>query len=151
VASFELRTEIAAPLQRVFDLSRSIDIHLDSMSQSRERAVAGVTSGLIGLGEQVTWRARHFGVPFTMTSKIVAMEPPDNFVDEQVRGPFRRFRHEHRFTHDGLVTVMVDLIEFASPLGPVGRAVDRLVLERYMARLISERNRFLKHQAEGPS
>jgi ligand-binding SRPBCC domain-containing protein len=149
VASFELRTEIAAPLQRVFDLSRSIDIHLDSMSQTRERAIAGVTSGLIGLGEQVTWRAWHFGIPFTMTSKIVAMEPPDSFVDEQIRGPFRRFRHEHRFTHDGLVTVMVDTIVFSSPLGPVGRAVDRFGLERYMARLISKRNGFLKHQAEG--
>jgi ligand-binding SRPBCC domain-containing protein len=148
MASFELRTEIAAPLQRVFDLSRSIDVHLDSMSRSRERAVAGVTSGLIGLGEQVTWRARHFGIPFTMTSKIIEMEPPNYFVDEQVRGPFRRFRHEHRFTHDGLMTVMVDTIEFSSPLGPVGRAVDRFGLERYMSRLISEHNRFLKVQAE---
>ncbi len=149
MASFELRTEIAATLQSVFDLSRGIDAHLDSMSRSRERAIAGVTTGLIGLGEQVTWRARHFGVPFTMTSKIVEMEQPTYFVDQQISGPFRRFRHEHRFESVDGGTVMVDLIEFSSPLGAIGRTVDRIGLQRYMKALIIERNRFLKARAEG--
>jgi ligand-binding SRPBCC domain-containing protein len=149
VAFIELRTEVAASLQVVFDLSRSIDAHLDSMSRSRERAVAGVTSGLIELGEQVTWRARHFGVPFTMTSEIVEMERPIHFVDEQIRGPFRRFRHEHHFESTEGGTLMVDLIDFSSPLGLIGRTVDRLVLQRYMTTLIVEHNMFLKARAEG--
>lgn len=151
MAHIELRTTIAAPVEAVFDLARSIDVHLGSMSKSRERAVAGVTTGLIGLGQQVTWRATHFGIPFTMTSKVTEMTPPDRFVDEQVRGPFRRFHHEHRFEGVADGTLMTDVIDFASPLGPLGRVVDRIGLERYMMKLIRVRNQFLKAQAESPT
>jgi ligand-binding SRPBCC domain-containing protein len=150
MASIQLRTEIAAPVEVVFDLARSIDAHLDSMARSRERAVGGVTSGLIGLGEQVTWKATHFFVPFTMTSKVTEMTPPHRFVDEQVRGPFARFHHEHRFESSDGGTVMLDAIEFASPLGPIGRLVDRLGLQRYLTKLIQERNTYLKARAEVP-
>ena len=55
----ELATSIAAPIDRVFDLARSIDLHTNSTSGTGERAVAGVTSGLIGPEQEVTWRARH--------------------------------------------------------------------------------------------
>jgi ligand-binding SRPBCC domain-containing protein len=148
VALIELRTEIAAPIETVFDLARSIDAHLGSMGKSRERAVGGVTSGLIGPGESVTWKATHFGVPFTMTSEIASMDRPTGFVDQQTRGPFRTFRHEHRFETSGPLTVMHDSIAFASPLGALGRLVDRIGLERYMAKIIGERNVFLKAAAE---
>jgi len=148
MARIELRTEIRAPIETVFDLARSIDAHLGSMGKSRERAVAGVTSGLIGLGEEVTWRATHFGVPCKMTSRISAMDRPTRFVDEQVRGPFGRFHHEHRFESSGDITVMYDTIDFSSPFGFIGRIVDRIGLERYMAQIIRERNLFLKAEAE---
>lgn len=148
MAHIELRTEIRADVATVFDLSRSIDVHLGSMGSSRERAVGGVTSGLIGLGEQVTWKATHFGLPFTMTSRITEMTVPERFVDAQVKGPFRSFRHEHRFEEQGGLTVMTDIIDFAAPLGPVGRMVERIGLERYMSNLIAERNRYLASAAE---
>lgn len=67
------------------------------MSDSNERAIDGVTTGHIGLGESVTWRARHFGTPFTMTSRVIELDRPRRFVDEQMRGPFRSFQHEHLF------------------------------------------------------
>ncbi len=57
MAHIELRTEIDATVEVVFDLARSIDAHLGSMGKSHERAIAGVTTGLIGLGEQVDGRA----------------------------------------------------------------------------------------------
>ena len=63
---FECVERIAAPVETVFDLSLDIDAHVASMADSGERAIGGVTSGLIGLGETVTWRAKHFGVPFTL-------------------------------------------------------------------------------------
>jgi len=148
MAHIELRTEIAASVQAVFDLARSIDVHLGSMGKSREQAIAGVTSGLIGLGEQVTWKATHFGVPFKMTSKVTEMTSPDRFVDVQIEGPFRRFHHEHRFERLENETLMTDIIDFTSPVGPIGRLVDRIALERYMAKLIKDRNRFLKTAAE---
>ena len=121
------------------------------MGKSREQAIAGVTSGLIGLGEQVTWKATHFGVPFKMTSRVIAMTAPDRFVDEQIKGPFREFHHEHRFERHGDGTLMIDIIDFTSPVGLVGRMVDQIVLERYMAKLIKERNDFLKTAAEAQS
>jgi ligand-binding SRPBCC domain-containing protein len=140
---FECETRTAIGRAELFDLSRSIEAHAGSMSRSRERAVAGVTSGLISLGEQVTWRAWHFGLPIRMTSRITEMSAPDYFVDEQLRGPFRRFRHVHEFTEDGAETVMIDRVEFSAPFGALGRAVERLVLARYLQALIRERNRYL--------
>ncbi len=131
------------PVRELFDLSRSIDAHTVSMASSRERAVAGTTSGMISCGEEVTWRAWHFGVPIRMTSRITAMEAPDYFVDEQVRGPFRRFRHVHEFVRDGEETLMVDRVEFSAPFGVLGRMVERLFLGRYLQRLIETRNRYL--------
>lgn len=141
------------PKPELFDLARSIDAHKDSMARSREDAVAGVRSGLISLGEHVTWRAWHFGVPIRMTSRITQMEAPDYFVDEQVKGPFRRFRHVHEFSEDSHGTTMVDRIEFAAPFGPAGRVVERLFLARYLRTLIETRNRHLTAdpRADAPS
>ena len=113
------------------------------MAESGERAIGGVTSGVMNLGDTVTWRARHFGIPFTMTSTISEYESPSRFVDEQVSGPFRRWWHEHRFEVADGGTLMVDVAEYSSPLGPIGRLVDALFLERYMTRLLKQRNAWL--------
>lgn len=106
--------------------------------------MAGVTSGVMGRGDTVTWRARHFGIPFTMTSRISEHDEPHRFVDEQVSGPFRHWWHEHRFeaTERG-TTLMTDVVEYSSPAGPLGRLVDRLVLTRYLAGLLTTRNSWL--------
>lgn len=140
---FECTTRTNIPKSKLFDLARSIDAHKHSMAKSREEAVGGRTSGLISLGEEVTWRAWHFGLPMQMTSRITEMRSPDYFVDEQVKGPFRRFRHVHEFSQDSAGTMMVDRIEFAAPFGPIGRLVEKLVLARYLQRLIEARNRHL--------
>jgi ligand-binding SRPBCC domain-containing protein len=144
---FEVVTEIDAPPDVVFDLSLDIDEHLGSMAKSGEKAIAGVTTGKIGLDEEVTWRARHFGVPFTMTSRVTELERPHQFVDEQVRGPFRRFRHEHRFDATDHGTRMIDAICFDAPFGFIGRAAEVLVLGRYLRHLIEQRDEYLRHTA----
>lgn len=146
---FELRTDIRAPVEVVFELARDIGFHERSMVGSGERAVAGRTSGQIALGETVTWRARHFGVWWTLQSRITAMTPPTAFVDEQVRGPFASFRHEHRLESVDGGTALTDLWRHAAPLGPLGWLADRLVLDRYMRRLLETRNAALKGAAEG--
>lgn len=129
--------------QTAFDLSRSIDAHIGSMAHSRERAIGGVTTGLISHGETVTWRAVHFGVPFRLTTAITAMDAPDSFIDEQVSGPFRRFHHEHRFLAASEGTTMIDIVTFEVPFGLLGRAAEWVVLARYMRRLIERRNAYL--------
>lgn len=138
VTSFTLVTESQVDAAALFDVSLDIDAHMESMSQSRERAVAGVTSGRIGLGETVTWRARHFGVWFTMTSKITALERPRRFVDQQVKGPFKTFVHKHAFHDVPGGCRMVDTITVAAPI--LGVIAERLVLVPYLRRLILRRN-----------
>ena len=145
---FAHTTVVAAPVELVFDLSLDIDSHLASMSDSNERAVAGVTSGLVGLGEQVTWRATHYRIPFTMTSRVTELDRPHRFVDQQVKGPFRTFHHEHLYEYVAGETVMIDRIRFDAPVGIIGRVVERLMLARYLQRLIEHRGEYLKAEAE---
>ena len=148
--SFSEKIRIAARPEEVFGLSLDVDAHTRSMADSGERAVAGVMSGRMGPGDTVTWRARHFGVPIRMTSRITEYREPWHFVDEQLRGPFRFWRHEHRFTaDDDGATLLRDDVTFAAPLGPLGRLAEVLVLRWYMPQLIRQRNEFLKAAAEG--
>jgi ligand-binding SRPBCC domain-containing protein len=115
------------------------------MGKSRERAVAGVTSGLIGPDEEVTWEARHFGRWWRVTSRISAFEEPEMFVDEMSDpGPFRFFRHEHRFLGDGGRTRMEDFVQFRTRFGPMGDLVARI----YLRRLLRVRNEIIKEKAE---
>jgi ligand-binding SRPBCC domain-containing protein len=144
-----LSTFIRAPAEVCFDLARSIDMHAHAPGPLKHRAVGGVTRGLIGLGEEVTWEAKLFGVRLHMTSKIVALERPREFTDEMQRGPFGRWRHTHRFEPRDGGTLMLDAADFASPLGPLGRLTDALVLERFMRRLLVAQNKFLSDAAEG--
>ena len=143
-----LRTLVAAPPSRCFDLARDVELHQRSTAASRERAVAGVTSGLLGLGDEVTWEATHFGIRQRLTSRITEFDPPNRFIDEMVRGAFARFRHEHQFLAAEGGTEMVDIFDYTSPLGPLGRLADGLFLRRYMTTLLRERNAYLKRAAE---
>jgi ligand-binding SRPBCC domain-containing protein len=143
-----ITTQISAPIQRVFDLSRSVDLHAASTAQTGERAVAGVTSGLMSLGQEVTWRARHFGVWQDLTSRITAFDPPAHFRDSLVRGAFRRFDHDHFFAQRREITTMRDVFDFQSPLGILGRIADYLVLTRYLRHFLSIRNATIKKAAE---
>jgi ligand-binding SRPBCC domain-containing protein len=149
VRCIRLETVIGAPAGDCFDLSLSVDAHTASMRESGERAVGGVTSGAMKLGDTVTWRARHFGATFRMTAVITEYQYPGRFVDEQLQGPFRQWWHEHTFTTAANgATVMTDVVRFQSPLGLLGLLADRLVLDRYMPRLLCQRNAWLKATLE---
>jgi ligand-binding SRPBCC domain-containing protein len=147
--TIELITEINAPVETVFNLSRSIDLHMESTKQTGERAIAGRTSGLIGLNENVTWRAKHFGIWQNLTAKITVFDFPYLFVDEMVSGAFKSFTHEHHFTAvDDNHTIMRDVFVFESPLGLLGKLINKLVLKKYMTEFLTERNSVIKAAAE---
>jgi ligand-binding SRPBCC domain-containing protein len=148
MATIELITRIQAPPERCFDLSRSIDLHVASTSRSDERAVGPRTAGLLALGEEVTWSARHFGVRQRLTSRITAFDRPRHFRDSMVSGAFERFDHDHFFVARGAATEMRDVFDFESPLGPLGRIADALVLTRYLRGFLIERNEVIKQAAE---
>ena len=144
-------TLIKAPIERCFDLARSVEVHLAGNVHCGESAVAaaGVTSGLIGLGERVTWRAKHFGVWHTLTSEITAMNRPSHFQDAMISGPFRLMRHDHCFRAlSADETEMRDVFVFAAPLPVLGRLAEIIFLRRYMQSLLRERNTVLKEIAE---
>ena len=149
--AFEVITQLDASPERAFDLSLDVDAHTGSMAKSRERAIRGVTSGGLGLRDEVTWRARHFGLPWTMTSKITELDRPRRFVDEQVAGPFASFRHEHLFEPYGGGTRMIDRVTFTAPVGVVGRIAERILLARYLEHLIRSRNAFLRTELSAVS
>src|SRR5579872_4582748 len=140
----ELTTIINAPVEKAFDLARSIDVHTESTKQTGEKAIAGRTSGLIELGESVTWLAKHFGIWQTLTSKITEFDRPNFFVDEMVKGAFKSFRHEHHFSRADDGTLMKDIFVFESPFGILGRIFNWLILTNYMTKLLEERNRVIK-------
>jgi ligand-binding SRPBCC domain-containing protein len=140
-STFTLVTESLYKAEALFDVSLDIDAHVASMADTGERAIAGVTSGRIGFGETVTWRARHFGVWFTLTSEITALDRPVRFVDQQIRGPFTIFTHEHHFEPLNGGSRMTDRITVGSPI--FGRLAERLILVPYLRRLIGKRNAHL--------
>ena len=146
--TIRLETFIRASPELCFDLARSVDVHMASTGHTNERAVAGVTSGMMNLNDEVTWEARHFGLRQRLTSRITAMERPRLFVDEMQRGAFRRWHHTHTFEPRRGGTLMIDLAAYSSPLGLLGRIADRLFLERYMTRLLQVRNAHIKKVAE---
>ena len=143
-----LETRINAPIKIVFDLSRSIDLHKISTAHTNEEAIAGKTSGLIGLGETVTWRAKHFGIYQKLTTKITEFNSPLYFVDEQLSGAFKSFRHEHHFEEANGVTIMRDIFDYKSPLGILGKLADFLFLKKYMTNLLLRRNQTIKEFGE---
>jgi hypothetical protein len=147
----EETTIIEAPIERCFDLSRSVEVHLLSNVHSGEQALAvgGVTSGLVGLSEEVTWRAKHFGIWQNLTSKITAMESPSYFQVTMVRGIFRFMQADHRFESlESGGTEMKDVFSIAVPLPLLGPLAEAIFLRRYMLALIRERNAVIKSVAE---
>lgn len=143
-----LHTNISAPIERCFDLSTSIDLHKISTAKSKEQAIEGITNGLIKHNETVTWKAKHFGVWHKMKVRITEYQRPNNFTDEMVKGIFKFMRHHHEFERKGNDTVMIDTFEFASPLGILGKLVDKIIMKKYMTNFLIERNLVIKEFAE---
>src|SRR3954469_7417574 len=143
-----LTTKIKAPKQIVFDASRNIDIHQQSASPSKEKAIAGVTSGLINVNETVTWRGKHFGFYLTHKGRITAMSLYDSFVDEMERGKFKSFKHEHFFKEENGVTIMNDKLQYETPFGILGELFAILFLEKHMTQFLLNRNKVLKVLSE---
>lgn len=148
MTTINLITKINAPKKIVFDLTRNIDIHQNSASETKEKAIDGVTSGLINYNETVTWRGKHFGFYLTHKSRMTAMDFYDYFVDEMEEGKFKSFKHEHSFVEKEGKTVMIDNLSYETPFGIIGHLFDKIILKKHLTNFIIQRNKILKQLAE---
>ena len=148
MTTINLSTKIKAPIQTVFDASRNIDIHQLSASKSNEKAIAGVTFGLIHLNETVTWRGKHFGFYLTHKSRITAMTLYEYFIDEMEEGKFKSFRHKHFFEEIKGNTTMIDELQYETPFGVFGKLFDLFFLKKHLTVFLLERNKVLKTVSE---
>ncbi|UFJ40934.1 SRPBCC family protein [Brevibacillus humidisoli] len=139
---------IDAPINVCFDLARNVEVHTETTTRTKERAVDGVTVGLMENGDTVTWEAIHFGVKLILTAKIIEMEKPYKFTDVMVKGAFHSFRHTHEFIESGTGTIMKDTFCYKSPFSIFGIIADKLFLEKYMRHFIENRAKELKRIAE---
>lgn len=146
--NIHLTTLILAPVERVFDLSRSINLHKISVAHTEEKVIAGITGGLIKENETVTWQAKHLFKVRQFTSKVTAMKVPEFFTDEMTKGDFKRFIHQHHFKAIDNGTIMIDTVEFESPYGIIGRLLNAVCLEKYIKGLLLKRNEVIKEYAE---
>jgi ligand-binding SRPBCC domain-containing protein len=140
--------EINAPIERAFDLSRSIDFHAYTQSNRGEKAIDGRTSGLINIGETVTWRARHFNISQKLSVKITKFERPYSFRDTMIKGAFKRFDHDHIFEQNNGFVKLIDIFDYNSPFLILGKIFDYFVLEDYMRNFAIQRNKDIKNALE---
>jgi len=143
-----LETNIDASLEAVFDLCRCVDLHVESTAQTNERAVDGKTSGLLELGDTVTWEATHFLIRQQLTVVITEYDRPNFFRDTMQDGIFRHLDHDHYFAQTTLGTRMRDIFDYSSPLGLLGCVANKLFVTRHIRRLLMQRNQLIKSIAE---
>lgn len=148
MTTIHITTKIKAPIENVFDNNRNIDLHQESASQTNEKAIAGRTSGLIEKGETVTWQGKHFGFYLQHQSLISEMDFYTYFVDEQLKGKFKSFKHQHFFEEKNGFVIMQDLLQYETPFGIFGKLFDILFLKRHLTRFILYRNQIIKKISE---
>ena len=146
--SIHLTSFINAPIERVFDLCRSINLHQISTIDTNEKAIGGTMNGLINKNETVTWQAKHLFKTRRFTSKITEMEKPSFFIDEMIKGDFKSFRHEHHFKAAENGTIKIDLVNFESPYGIAGKISNIIILKAYIEKLLIKRNKVIRDYAE---
>jgi ligand-binding SRPBCC domain-containing protein len=149
MGTIRVATTIRPPVERCFDLARSVSAHLSSTEQTRERVVSSLASDRLRPGDVVTWEATHLGVRQRLTSKITRFDPPRSFEDEQIAGPFKTFWHRHEFSAENGATVMTDLVRYRTPLGRLGSLAEIVFLDRYLRMFLERRAAQLRTLAEG--
>ncbi len=144
----EFNTHIKAPIQRCFDLARSIDFHKISISAVKEESIAGITTGLIGHNQRALMQSQLWGRYFTTELKIAKFTPPYFLSYEIVDSTFQSIVHDYYFYDISEETVMVNHFYYRPRWGLIGDIVNFLFLQNYLTRTITKRNDLLRDYAE---
>ena len=143
---FEQIQHIQAPREIVFDFFS------DATNLSR------ITPGWLGfeilnkepvqmaVGALIDYRLRLHGIPIRWRTEITVWEPPYRFVDRQIKGPYRQWIHEHRFSQlNGGVTKMEDQVEYSLPGGYLEPLIHRFFVRRDIERIFAYRREVIEN------
>jgi ligand-binding SRPBCC domain-containing protein len=149
MTSISTITIISAPVDVCFRSSLNIDLELLAAKDYSIKAIGGVTTGIIGAGERVTWQTKQFGIWITHTTEVTGFEPPVYFQDSMVKGLFRSFRHDHFFhSLSPTKTQMRDEMHFTMPVLFAGVVSERLIVKGRLENLLRKRNDAIRNDAE---
>lgn len=146
--TIHLTTFIAAPVERVFDLSRNLTIYKTLMQDRKETMSSGAATNLVSQGETMTFHAKHLGKTRLVMTRVVEIQKPNSLVQEQVKGDLLHFKHEHHFKAVENGTILIDMIDFDGPRDFIGKIIGKLYLKRYLEKLIHKRNTLIQQYAE---
>jgi ligand-binding SRPBCC domain-containing protein len=94
----------------------------------------------MGVGTLIEYRLRLHRVPVRWRTRIEAWEPPQRFVDMQIRGPYSLWEHTHTFEKDGPeATIIRDRVRYSIPFGPLGELAERLLVRRDLKQIFDYR------------
>lgn len=143
-----LTTFIAAPVERVFDLSRHLALYKLLFHNRKEKFSSGAGTSIVGKGETISIVTKHAGRTRMSMIKITDLQRPLNFIEEQVRGDLQNFRHEHHFKAVENGTIIIDLVEFGFPKDFMGRIFGKIYFRNYLDALLKKRNEVIRSYAE---
>ena len=139
---------VQAPLERCFLLATNIALVEQTIGLHPRPRAGYKTAGLIVNGDRVLWKGWKFGLPSTHETLITGYDRPHFFQDSMARGMFKSFSHDHRFDEVGGQTLMIDIVRFSLPLGPLGKIVCKTVIVPHVLDLLQRRFQLLKRLAE---
>lgn len=140
---------VAAPLQVVWDFFSDPRNLVHLTPPTMHLTLAPGAPARTAAGSELEFRLRLLGLPLRWKSLIEAWEPRRSFVDRQLRGPYRHWRHQHHFFSAEGGTWIRDVVDYALPFGPLGRAVHRLQVKRMLDHLFAYRGAAARRLLEG--
>lgn len=143
-----IETEIKAPQDLVFDLSRSLTVPIIYSVCRGGKVVGCKPTGLLGLNEEVTLKTGFLGLYQYNVFAVTGFHRPSYFSDEMIEGVFKIFKHENHFSRSGDFTVMTDVLQFESSCGFLSGMVNLLFMKPYLTSFLKERSSVIKRHAE---
>ena len=143
-----LTTFIAAPVERVFDLSRNLTLYKLIFQNRKEGFSSGAASNLLAKGETVSIVSKLAGKSRMSIIRVMDMQRPLSFTEEQVKGDLDIYRHEHHFKSIENGTIVIDLVDFGSTRDMLGKLFGKFYLKKYLEELLRRRNEMVRTYAE---
>ena len=141
-------TFIAAPIERVFDLSRHIGLYKLTFQSRSEKLTSGAASALVGKNETISITAKHAGRTRMSMLKFTTFQRPSLIVEEQVKGDLQHYKHEHHFKPVDNGTILIDIIEFGVPKDIIGKIFGKVYFKKYLEELLRKRTEVIRGYAE---